>query len=253
MPGLSVVLITLNEAGNIRRCLESVKDLADEILVVDSGSTDGTRELAASLGAHVIHQDFLGYIEQKNFATSRAVNQWVLSLDADEALSPELKESIRSAMVNPAASGYAMNRLTNYCGAWVRHGGWYPDRKVRLYRKDAGRWEGVNPHDRYTLFDGARPQWLKGDLLHYSYHSITDHLRQIDHFSSVGARALYAKGVSSSLLKIFYKPVARFIRNYVIKGGFRDGMTGLVIGINSMHAVFLKYLRLYFLYKGREL
>jgi len=253
MPGLSVVIIAFNESANIGRCLESAQGLADEMLVVDSGSSDGTQALATSMGARVVHQDFLGYIEQKNFATAQAAHQWVLSLDADEVVSPDLRESIRQTMLNPSAVAYEMNRLTDYCGKWVRHGGWYPDRKIRLYRKDAGQWEGVNPHDRFTLRPGLSLQWLKGDLLHYSYRSISDHLRQIDHFSKVGALALYRKGVRSSLLKIMYKPLARFLRNYLLRGGFRDGMTGLVIGINSMHAVFLKYLRLYFLHKGREL
>ena len=146
-----------------------------------------------------------------------------------------------------------MNRLTNYCGHWVRHCGWYPDTKIRLFKKDAGKWTGVNPHDRYEVFGGKSTLHLKGDILHYSYNTISDHLRQIDHFSSIGAKALYDKGVKSSIAKLIYKPVARFLRAYVVWSGYRDGLTGFIIAVNSAHAVFLKYLRLYYLEKGKSL
>lgn len=146
-----------------------------------------------------------------------------------------------------------MNRLTNYCGDWVRHSGWYPDKKLRLFRKGDGHWTGINPHDRYELFGNAVPLHLPGDLLHYSYHTISDHLRQIDRFSAIGAKALYDKGVKANLLMLLYKPVARFLRSYVVWSGFRDGLTGFIIAVNSAHAVFLKYLRLYYLQKGKSL
>ncbi len=250
MPGLSIVIITYNEAHNIRRCLESVQGLGDEILVVDSGSLDDTVEICKSMGAKVVNQSFLGYIEQKNFATSLATNDWVLSLDADEALSPELKEEIKMMFPDFKADGYTMNRLTNFCGAWVKHGGWYPDIKLRLFNRNKGHWTGLNPHDRYRLNLGSLTLSLKGDILHYSYNSISDHLKQIDHFSTIGAKALFDQGARSSILKILYKPVARFIKIYILKAGFLDGLTGLIIAVNSAHAVFLKYLRLYYL--GKE-
>lgn len=250
---LSVVIITFNEAGNIRRCIESVCELGSEILVVDSGSTDGTVDLAREAGATVMNQPFLGYIEQKNFATSKARFDWVLSLDADEALTPELSAEIHQVLKNPAFKGYTMPRLTNYCGNWVRHSGWYPDRKLRLYDRRHGAWAGVNPHDRYDLESGFKAGALQNDLLHYSYNSLSDHLRQIDRFSAIGAKALYDKGVKSSLLKVLIKPTARFLRAYVVHSGYRDGWTGLVIAANSAHAVFLKYLRLLYLHKGRTI
>lgn len=253
MPALSVVIIAFNEAAQISRCINSVQGLADEILVIDSGSSDETVSICLSLGARVIHQPFLGYIEQKNFATEKAENEWVLSLDADEALSPELIESIRETMNAPQFDGYYLNRLTNYCGYWVRHSGWYPDKKIRLYLRSKGSWTGVNPHDRYDLIKGASCGNLTGDLLHYSYNTLSDHIRQIDRFSAIGAKALYLKGVRSSLLKLLYKPPARFIRHYIVWSGYRDGLTGLVIALNSAHAVFLKYLRLYFLQRGKTI
>jgi glycosyltransferase involved in cell wall biosynthesis len=250
---LSSLIITYNEERNIERCLLSVKEISDEIIVVDSGSADHTVAIAERLGAKVIHQPFLGYIEQKNFAISQANGDWVLSLDADEALDNTLRQSIAEAMRTPAAEAYSMNRLTNYCGHWVRHCGWYPDTKIRLFKKDAGKWTGVNPHDRYEVFGGKSTLHLKGDILHYSYNTISDHLRQIDHFSSIGAKALYDKGVKSSIAKLIYKPVARFLRAYVVWSGYRDGLTGFIIAVNSAHAVFLKYLRLYYLEKGKSL
>lgn len=250
---LSIVIITYNEEHNIRRCLESIQGLGDEVLVVDSGSLDGTTTICHELGATVIEQPFLGYIEQKNFATSQAKHDWILSLDADEALTPELKTAIAEEMQNPKALGYTMNRLTNYCGTWVRHSGWYPDIKLRLYNRNAGQWTGINPHDRFRLKLGSAMGHLKGDILHYSYSSISDHLKQIDRFSTIGAISMLNKNKKSSIPKIIYKPIARFLRHYIVKVGFLDGLTGFTIAVNSAHAVFLKYLRLYYLQKDKSI
>lgn len=226
--------------------------MAAEIIVVDSGSKDHTLEICKSRNVKVIHQEFLGYIEQKNFATDHAASEWILSLDADEALSPELRASIQHALSNPTATGYLMNRLTNFCGHWVKHSGWYPDRKLRLYQKGKGKWGGTNPHDHFDLFEG-KPALLQGDLLHYSYNTISDHMKQIDRFSTIGAKAMYEKGIKSSIAKMIYKPIARFLKNYIVWSGFRDGLTGFIIAKNSAHAVFLKYVRLYYLQKGRTI
>ncbi|HQW24623.1 MAG TPA: glycosyltransferase family 2 protein [Saprospiraceae bacterium] len=253
MRPLSIVIITYNEEHNIRRCLESLQGIGDEILVVDSGSLDSTTDICRSMGATVIEQDFLGYIEQKNFATSKAKNDWVLSLDADEALTPELKTSILAIIDNPQADGYTINRLTNYCGTWVRHSGWYPDVKLRLYNRQKGQWTGINPHDRFRLNLGSKMQHLKGDILHYSYASVSDHIKQIDRFSTIGAISMHNQGKRSSILKILYKPMARFMRHFVFKAGFLDGLTGYTIAVNSAHAVFLKYLRLYYLEKDKSI
>ena len=245
---ISAVIITYNEEKNIGRCIDSLQELADEIVVVDSDSTDNTVKIAKEKNARVILQPFLGYIEQKNFAMDHASEEIVLSLDADECLSDSLRQSLISLKQSGNFSGAAsMNRLTNYCGYWVRYGGWYPDTKVRLVDRRKARWTGVNPHDKLEALPEIKIQHLNGDLLHYSYASINAHLDQISRFSDIGAKALYAKGKRSSILKILVNPIARFIRNYILRRGFMDGFFGFVIAMNSSHAVFLKYVRLYLL------
>ena len=245
MPPLSVVVITLNEERNIARCLESVRGLADEIIVVDSGSRDRTVDLCREAGAIVVVHPFEGHIQQKNHALSCCTHDWVLSLDADEALSEALRQSIRRTIVAPALDGYEMNRLTNYCGTWVRHGGWYPDRKVRLFRRSKGTWTGVNPHDRFILHDPqARPEQLGGDLLHYSYHTISDHLRQIDYFTGITAQEIHRRGVTAPLWRVVGAPAFRFVRDYLLKGGWMDGFHGFVIAALSATSVLIKYVKL---------
>ena len=249
---LSAVIITYNEEKNIGRCIDSLQNLADEILIVDSNSTDDTVKIATEKSARVILQPFLGYIEQKNFAMDQAAHDIVLSLDADECLSDELFRSLMTLKQKEIFAGaVSMNRLTNYCGYWVKYGGWYPDTKVRLVDRTKARWTGVNPHDKLEPASGTQTQHVAGDLLHYSYASISAHLDQINRFSEIGARALLAKGKRSNLLKIIVNPIARFIRNYVLRRGFMDGFFGFVIAVNSSHAVFLKYVRLYLLQRER--
>jgi glycosyltransferase involved in cell wall biosynthesis len=242
---LSVAVITYNEERNIERCLASVVALADDIVVVDSGSTDRTVELATAAGARVLMHRFEGHIQQKNHAIEHCRHDWVLSLDADEALSAELAASIRAVLTAPRHDGYAMNRLTQYCGSWIRHGGWYPDRKVRLFRRGRGAWAGVNPHDRYELTDRhATVGRLSGDLLHYSYASISDHLRQIDYFTGITASELHRSGKTAPLWRIVLAPPFRLFRDYILKGGWMDGFHGFVIAILSSTAVLIKYAKL---------
>lgn len=249
---LSAVIITYNEEKNIGRCIDSLQNLADEILVVDSNSSDDTVRIATEKNARVILQPFLGYIEQKNFAMDQAVNDIVLSLDADECLSEELQRSLMTLKNQEKFGGaISMNRLTNYCGYWVKYGGWYPDTKVRLVDRTKARWIGVNPHDKLEPATGIQTQHVAGDLLHFSYTSISAHIDQINRFSEIGARALFAKGKRSNIFIIIVNPVARFIRNYILRRGFMDGFFGFVIAVNSSHAVFLKYVRLYLLQRER--
>jgi len=248
---LSAVIITFNEERNIGRCIDSLVGIADEILVIDSFSTDRTEAICREKGVRFLQHPFEGYIEQKNFALDQAVNEHVLSLDADEALSSELAASVLKVKESWQFDAYAVNRLTSYCGKWVRHSGWYPDRKVRLFLRSRGRWGGINPHDRFLPATGARIGRLSGDLLHYSYHTMDDHLRQIDRFSAIGAKALFEKGVRSSAFKATYKALARFLRHYIIHAGFLDGKTGWHIAWNSARAVRMKYERLTNLWKGQ--
>ncbi len=241
---LSVVIITYNEERNIGRCLDSVQGIADDIVVVDSGSTDKTVSICKEKGARVVEHPFEGHIEQKNWAITQAEYPHILSLDADEALDESLKAEIKRVKADFAADGYTMNRLTNYCGHWVKHCGWYPDTKLRLWDSRKGAWGGVNPHDRYDLETGSRTEKLKGDILHYSYYSISDHLKQVDYFSEIAARAYAEKGKKASLLKVFMAPKVKFFRDYFLKLGILDGYYGMVICAISAHATFVKYAKL---------
>ncbi|MFN6117131.1 MAG: glycosyltransferase family 2 protein [Flavobacteriales bacterium] len=243
MRPLSVVIITFNEERNLARCLASVRDVADDIVVLDSFSTDRTEAIASEHGARFIQHAFDGHIEQKNRAITHAKHPFVLSLDADEALDEVLAHAIRKAK-GEEAHGYTMNRLTNYCGTWVRHGGWYPDVKLRLWDSRKGRWTGLNPHDRYELEAGSVIKHLPGDLLHYSYYTLNDHLKQVNYFTDIMARELHGKGRNASYVKLLLSPLAKFIGDYVFRGGFRDGWHGFVIAMISAHATFLKYAKL---------
>ncbi len=242
---LSVVIITKNEEKNIGRCLESVLPVADEIVVVDSLSDDNTKNICLHYGARFIEQPFLGYIQQKNFALSQATHAFVLSLDADEALDSQLVQSILAIKQQAApASAYKMNRLTNFCGRWIRHGRWYPDQKVRLFNKEQAEWGGENPHDKIILANDAQPIHLKGDILHYSYYTIEEYLNQINKFSTIQAEGLYKRGKKASAIKIYLNPVIAFIRAYLFGAGFRDGYRGLIIAYGIAYTTLLKYAKL---------
>lgn len=245
MPELSVVVITFNEERNIARCLDSVKDIADDIVVIDSFSTDKTEEICKSKGVRFIQHTFSGHIEQKNWAITQAKYPHILSLDADEALNDELKKSIQQVKSNWKYDGYYMNRLTNYCGKWIYHCGWYPDRKLRLWDSRKGKWGGTNPHDKYEMNDkNAQTGYLKGDILHYSYYTLDDHYKQVNYFTDILAKAQYSQGKNASLVKLYVSPVIKFVRDYIIKLGFLDGSAGFTISRISAYATFLKYKKL---------
>ena len=242
---VSGVIITFNEETNIGRCLDSLNGVVDEIVVVDSFSTDKTEQICNDKGAVFIRHPFEGHIEQKNYAMSRASYDHILSLDADEALSEELKKSILSAKNSWNYDGCSFNRLTNYCGKWIRHCGWYPDEKLRLWDRRKGRWGGVNPHDRVMMDRNSSVTHLVGDLFHYSYDSIGDNISQVNKFSDIAARAAYEKGRNSNfLLDICLNPPCTFLKKYFIKLGILDGYYGFVISIISAFGKFLKYVKL---------
>lgn len=246
---LSVVVITFNEERNIERCLKSVQGIADELVVVDSFSTDSTKKLCQKYGVKFIEHEFEGHIQQKNWAWKQASCDFVLSLDADEALTPELKESIAKVKETPNYNGYTLNRLTYYCGHWVKYSGWYPDTKLRLFRKGDGKWGGVNPHDKFTMNHEQKTPNLEGDLLHYSYYSKEDHFKQIEYFSAIAAKELFQSGKKVSSLTIGLKVVAQFVKNYILKTGFLDGRTGWLIAVRSSYATLRKYSKLKELYE----
>jgi len=242
---ISAVVITYNEENNIGRCLESLMDTVDQIVVVDSYSSDATGAICKEKGVDFIQHPFEGHIEQKNYALSCASSDYVLSLDADEALSETLMESIRAAKENWNADGYRVNRLTNYCGKWIRHCGWYPDKKIRMWDRRKGHWGGVNPHDHVTMAKESRLHHLDGDLLHFSYSTIQNHISQINSFSDIAARAAFEKGRRSNLvLDICLNPMLTFLKKYLLKLGVFDGYEGFVISISTAYGKFLKYIKL---------
>lgn len=242
---LSVVIITYNEERNIARCLESVKTIADDIVVLDSFSTDRTEEICRSYGARFFQHPFEGHIEQKTRALQEAKFPFVLSLDADEAPDEILLAAIRKAKDHPQYDGYTMNRLTNYCGQWIRHCGWYPDTKLRLWDSRKGKWAGANPHDRFMMTDPkAKLQHLDGNILHYSYYTVEEHYRQADKFSTIAAESAFRAGKKSGTLLAAVKCVAKFIRNYIINAGFLDGKYGFIICRISAYETWQKYIKL---------
>ena len=239
---LSAVIITFNEERNIARCIESLKSVADEILVVDSLSTDKTKEISIALGARVIDQKFLGYVEQKNFALKNALYDHVISLDADEALDVVLQIEIQALKKNFRCDGYKFNRLTMYNGFWVRHCGWYPDTKLRIVKRAQANWVGNNPHDALEV-NGSIAH-IKGDLLHYSYDSISSHVLQTNKFSTIEAQTLFSKGKRATVLKLVTRPPFQFFKDYILRKGFLDGYYGFIICfINSLY-VLLKYAKM---------
>ena len=245
MQSLSVVIITFNEEDNIGRCIESVKKVADEIIVLDSFSTDQTVAIAHSFGATVYQEKFRGYIGQKNFAMQLASNNYILSLDADEALDDRLVNSILAEKETFPHRAYEMNRCTNYCGRFIRHGLWYPDKKIRLFDRRIAKWAGLNPHDKIVLQPGFGTKKLKGDLLHYSFNSPDDLVWQNNRLSSIASASLYVNGNRSSWFKILLRPCWAFINGYIFRLGFLDGADGFAIAVNTSHQVFLKYSKLY--------
>ncbi|MCO4794844.1 MAG: glycosyltransferase family 2 protein [Bacteriovoracaceae bacterium] len=241
MEKISATIITYNEENNIERCLDSLKDVADEIVVIDSFSTDKTKAVCEGRNVRFIENEFKGHIEQKNFAIEQASHDIILSLDADEALDPTLKDEILKVKNDFKFKAYCFNRLTNYAGHWVRYCGWYPDVKTRLLRKSAGKWGGNNPHDIIKLNNQSDLSKLKGDLLHYSYTSISDHINQTNKFTSIAALSAYNSGVRSSIFKIVTRPFLKFVRDYIWKLGFLDGRYGFVICYINALSAFLKY------------
>ena len=242
---LSVVIITFNEAANIARCLQALGDVAEDVLVVDSFSTDATVEICRRHGARVIQHAFAGYVEQKNYATAQARFPHVLQLDADEVLDDELRQSVQAAKADWRHAAYSLARLTNYCGHWVRHGGWYPDRKLRLYDRRLGRWTGLLLHERYEVAAGQTTGALAGHALHYSYHSIAQHVSQLNKFTSITAQELALRGQTRvTFFHLLLKPLWKFVHGYVFRLGVLDGFAGLCIAGISAWGVFLKFAKL---------
>lgn len=245
-PPVTLCVITKDEEQNLADCLASVLEppgLIAETVVLDSGSTDRTREIAESFGARTVVHPFDGHVQQKNRAVELAGTEWILSLDADERLSPALAKEIAAALQAPdLPAAFSMPRRTFYLGRFIRHGDWYPDRKIRLFRKSLAKWGGTNPHDRVEVKGEVRR--LSGDILHYSYRSIGEHVRQIDRFTSIAAREKHAQGRRARWWRLWLSPPLTFLRGYVLRGGFLDGRAGFVVAVLGSYYVFLKYAKL---------
>jgi glycosyltransferase involved in cell wall biosynthesis len=245
---ITATIITFNEAENIRGACASVA-WADEILVVDSHSADATREIARRAGARVVAHDWPGFAKQKQFAADSASHEWVFSLDADERVSPELRaevEALRAAPAERLADGYRVPRRSFYMGRWIRGGGWYPDYQLRLYRRARGRWAGAYVHESVAMDEGARVETLRGDLLHYSVRDAAHHHRMIgERYAPLAARQMFEAGRRTSPLRLALAAPAAFLRSYVLKAGFRDGLPGLAVASFAAHHAFLKHLLLW--------
>lgn len=241
---LSVTIITFNEEKNIRRCLESVLAVADEIIVLDSYSTDQTENICKDFPVRFFQNSFTGHIEQKNKAVEFTTYDHLLSLDADEELSETLKMNILQLKENWVRDAYSFNRLTQFCGQWIRYGGWYPDTKFRLWRKGKAEWGGTNPHDKLILGQEATSGFIEGDLRHYSFYTINDHINQINKFSYIKAQQMYQKGKRFSWWMLFFSVTFKFFKTYFLKRGFLDGFYGFVISMNSAYSNFLKHVKL---------
>jgi len=245
---ISATIITFNEELNIKEACESVA-WADEIVVIDADSTDSTRESASLAGARVITNSWPGFAIQKQFAVDQAKHDWVFSLDADERVSPQLAESVRKLRTqNPSqhADGYQVARRTYYQGRWIRGGGWYPDRQLRLFRKGAGHWKKRHIHESVEMNPGSKIETLNGELLHYSVRDAAYHHKMIgERYAPLAARQMFEEGRRTSALKIASAAPSAFIRSLILKAGFRDGLAGWSIASFAAHHAFLKHLMLW--------
>lgn len=247
---ISACIITYNEEDRIEETLKSLENVADEIVVVDAFSTDKTPEIVKSFGVKFFQREWDGYSSQKNFAISQAKYPWILSIDADERLSQKLRDEIMEIKEKePEFDGFSFRRKSFYMGKWIKHSGWYPDKKVRLFRKELARWEGDFVHE--TLVFKGKVKELKGELLHYSYRNLSDHVKRIERYSTLSAEKMFLEGRRSSFLKIFSLPLFTFFRDFIFRAGFLDGIQGLIISFFSSYYVFLKFAKLYELQRRR--
>lgn len=241
--GISAVIITRNEEANLDRCLRSL-GFCDEIVIVDAESTDRTREIAARYLTRVFVRPWDGFVPQRRYAVGLAQHEWVLSIDADEEIPPELREELLRTAANPEArDAYSMPRKTIHLGRWIRHGGWYPNRLVRFFRKGLGDWQGNEVHE-YWQTRGSSGE-LGADLVHYSFHDLADQVARNNTYSSLGAKGLRTSGVYFSPVRLFAKTLSKFIETYFVKLGFLDGYPGLIISVSAAYSVFLKWAKLW--------
>lgn len=242
---ISACIITRNEESNLARCLDSIKDLVDEIIIVDSGSTDRTPFIATDYNARFIRHDWEGYVGQKNFALSKASHDWILSIDADEELSPELRAEIlkiKPSTVPGDIGGFSMARVVYFENTWIRFGDWYPDVLVRIFRKGKAKFAGGAVHERLEVEGNIQP--LAGELVHHSFKDEADYRSRMDHYSTLWAQSAKADGKKASALDPLTHSVWRFLRSYLLKGGFKGGLLGLRLARLQAAEVHMKYQKL---------
>ncbi len=248
---ISAVIITYNETMRLEPALKSLEGLVSEIVVVDSFSTDDTVRLAKKYTSKVFQRKWTDFADQKNYANTKASSPWILSLDADERISPELRQEILDLKdEEPDCPGFSMPRKVFYLGRWIRHSGWYPDRKIRLFQKDKARWEGEYVHEKLVIEGKVRK--LNGSIHHFTYRNISEHLDRINHFSQLGAQKLYSQGKKCRWYNLVYIPFFRFVKSFFWRAGFLDGFAGLVISVLHSYALFLRYAKLREIWKKGE-
>ena len=251
MEPVSATLIACNEERNIEDALRTLS-WASEIVVVDSGSTDATVEICRRYTDKIFYRAWTGYIDQKNFAVDQATNDWIFSLDADERLSRELIREIQELRSNGlTGAGFRIPRVANFMGKWIRHGDWYPDPQLRLFNRQKGRWQGGRVHESVKI--GGEPGRLTGEIHHYTYRSLSDYLKRLEVYSTLASQDYRQRGKTSGPLKMLGHPFATFFKAYVLKGGFLDGVPGLMVAVMGAVSVFFKYAKLYELEREEHL
>lgn len=248
---ISAVIIAYNEERRLESTLKSLDGIASEIIVVDSFSNDDTIKVAKKYTNRTFQRKWTNFADQKNYANSLASYPWILSLDADERLSPELREEILQIKKGePDCSGFSMPRRVFYLGKWIRHSGWYPDRKIRLFHKDKARWEGEYVHEKLII--EGKIQKLSGSIYHFTYRNISEHLDRINKFSDLGAQKLYVQRKKCRLYHLVFLPFFRFTKSYFLKAGFLDGFAGFVISALNGYSIFIRYAKLREIWKKGE-
>jgi glycosyltransferase involved in cell wall biosynthesis len=245
LPRISAFVVCCNEERNIRRCLESIA-WCDEIVVIDSGSTDRTLEICREFNTRIYERPWPGFVAQKQFGLEQCRGEWILNLDADEEVSPELRMEIERVITNPTAqnfNGFLLSRVVFYLNRWWRKGGWYPEYRLRLCRRTATTWGGKDPHEKATVT--GRTRRLEGELRHYTYTDMAHQVRSLHNYSSTAARSMYANGKHASLVNLLLNPPARFLKFYMLKRGYREGLPGLIVALLESYYVFLKYAKLW--------
>ena len=240
-PGISAIIITFNEALSIERCLSSIVGIADEIIVVDSFSADSTEDLCRKYNARFVKHEFTGFMDQKNYSLTLASYKYILSLDADEALSPELHASLAEVKNNLVSDGYLFNRLGNFCGQWIRHSAWYPDRQLRLFNKEMGKWGTKNVHETFRMVAGSKITRLKGDLLHWSSDSVDDFSDKIRSYSDIASKEFFKKGKKATVFTPSIHYIWRLFLTYFLHLGFLDGRNGWIVCSLGAKSSYLKY------------